>query len=114
MDEQPKNEQDWPTLTLDEEYRIRRCLQVGLNGWEHPPKLGDECQDKGMYPFYSTIGMAEDAMQELLRLKAEVEKYRAEEAKKYYSIFADYWIDGMQDEGRRILYGPDSVPDNEE
>lgn len=91
-----------PNLTRKEEHRIRRALMVGLGGWEYPPKVGHERQEDGWFPNYGTIRMAEKAMIELLTLKAEVAKFRAETAQ----IYAEKFIldEGeMPHEGKMIL-----------
>jgi hypothetical protein len=76
-------------LEKKEEHQIRRALLTGLNGWEFPPEKDHERQDKGFLPFFPTVHMAEQAMQELLKLKAEIAKVRADKAVEYSERFTE-------------------------
>jgi hypothetical protein len=77
----------WKALTLKQEHAIRKALLTGLSGWKFPFEEGHECQEKGWMPFYDTVAMAEQAMRELLRLKAKVAKFHAEKAEAYSESF---------------------------
>ena len=74
-------------LTKEDECRIRRFLMTGMDGWEYPLEEGHEDPEKGWYPVYGTLRMAENAMLELLKLQAEVARLRADKAAQYLSKF---------------------------